>query len=87
MEKRWRLKFAPSLNDAAVAPAPAVIEITEEATAPGWHPQYSATADYGFRVLPSMILVLATPNYERLRRSAPDIIKIDGCFVKDICTG
>lgn len=71
-----------------VAPQAVVIEITEEQafsnSGCSIH-NIQQLRDYGFRIA---IDDFGTgyANYERLRRLQADIIKIDGCFVKDICT-
>jgi diguanylate cyclase/phosphodiesterase len=72
----------------AVAPGDVVIEITEEqafSNSGASINNIQQLRDYGFRIA---IDDFGTgyANYERLKRLQADIIKIDGCFVKDICS-
>ncbi|MEX7695184.1 EAL domain-containing protein, partial [Enterobacter hormaechei] len=72
----------------AVAPQDIVIEITEEqafSDSGSSINNIQQLRDYGFRIA---IDDFGTgyANFERLKRLEADIIKIDGCFVKDICT-
>ena len=71
-----------------VAPQTVVIEVTEEqafSNSGSSINNIQRLRDYGFRIA---IDDFGTgyANYERLKRLEADIIKIDGCFVKDICT-
>ncbi|WP_253383002.1 EAL domain-containing protein [unidentified bacterial endosymbiont] len=71
-----------------VAPQAVIIEITEEqafSNSGSSINNIQQLRDYGFRIA---IDDFGTgyANYERLKRLQADIIKIDGCFVKDICT-
>src|SRR5690606_4895769 len=71
-----------------VPPQAVVIEVTEEQAFSNSGPSIKniqQLRDYGFRIA---IDDFGTgyANYERLKRLQADIIKIDGCFVKDICT-
>jgi EAL domain-containing protein (putative c-di-GMP-specific phosphodiesterase class I)/GGDEF domain-containing protein len=71
-----------------VAPQTVVIEVTEEqafSNSGSSINNIQQLRDYGFRIA---IDDFGTgyANYERLKRLEADIIKIDGCFVKDICT-
>ena len=71
-----------------VAPQAVIIEVTEEQAF-----SHSETSiqnirqlrDHGFKIA---IDDFGTgyANYERLKQLQADIVKIDGCFVKDICT-
>ncbi|ELD3250606.1 EAL domain-containing protein [Enterobacter hormaechei] len=72
----------------AIAPQDIVIEITEEqafSDSGSSINNIQQLRDYGFRIA---IDDFGTgyANFERLKRLEADIIKIDGCFVKDICT-
>ncbi|HDS9358653.1 TPA: EAL domain-containing protein [Enterobacter chengduensis] len=72
----------------AVAPGDVVIEITEEQAFSNSGVSINniqQLRDYGFRIA---IDDFGTgyANYERLKRLQADIVKIDGCFVKDICS-
>ncbi|HDR2892475.1 TPA: EAL domain-containing protein [Enterobacter asburiae] len=71
-----------------VPPHAVVIEITEEQAFSNSETSIKniqQLRDYGFRIA---IDDFGTgyANYERLKRLQADIIKIDGCFVKDICS-
>jgi EAL domain-containing protein (putative c-di-GMP-specific phosphodiesterase class I)/GGDEF domain-containing protein len=71
-----------------VPPHAVVIEITEEqafSNSGTSIKNIQQLRDYGFRIA---IDDFGTgyANYERLKRLQADIIKIDGCFVKDICS-
>lgn len=71
-----------------VSPEAVVIEITEEQAFSNSEISINniqQLRDDGFRIA---IDDFGTgyANYERLKRLEADIIKIDGCFVKDICT-
>ena len=72
----------------AIAPQNIIIEITEEqafSDSGSSIKNIQQLRDYGFRIA---IDDFGTgyANFERLKRLEADIIKIDGCFVKDICT-
>lgn len=71
-----------------VSPNAVVIEITEEqafSNSGASIKNIQTLREYGFRIA---IDDFGTgyANYERLKRLQADIIKIDGCFVKDICS-
>ncbi len=71
-----------------VPPQAVVIEITEEqafSNSGSSINNIQQLRDYGFRIA---IDDFGTgyANFERLKRLQADIIKIDGCFVKDICS-
>lgn len=71
-----------------VAPQTVVIEVTEEqafSNSGSSIKNIQQLRENGFRIA---IDDFGTgyANYERLKRLEADIIKIDGCFVKDICT-
>ena len=71
-----------------VAPQTVVIEITEEqafSNSGSSIKNIQQLRDYGFRIAIDDF-GSGYANYERLKRLEADIIKIDGCFVKDICT-
>lgn len=88
MQKEVATEICSLFERYGVAPQAVVIEITEEQafsnSGCSIH-NIQQLRDYGFRIA---IDDFGTgyANYERLRRLQADIIKIDGCFVKDICT-
>ncbi|MGX5026859.1 EAL domain-containing protein [Enterobacter asburiae] len=88
MQKEVATEICALFERYGVAPQAVVIEITEEQafsnSGCSIH-NIQQLRDYGFRIA---IDDFGTgyANYERLRRLQADIIKIDGCFVKDICT-
>ncbi|MDY1036011.1 EAL domain-containing protein [Lelliottia sp. CFBP8978] len=72
----------------AISPLTVIIEVTEEQAFSDSELSMQnilQLRDYGFKIA---IDDFGTgyANYERLKRLQADIIKIDGCFVKDICT-
>lgn len=88
MQKEVASEICALFERYGVAPQSVVIEITEEQafsnSGCSIH-NIQQLRDYGFRIA---IDDFGTgyANYERLRRLQADIIKIDGCFIKDICT-
>ena len=88
MQKEVASEICALFERYGVAPQSVVIEITEEQafsnSGSSIH-NIQQLRDYGFRIA---IDDFGTgyANYERLRRLQADIIKIDGCFIKDICT-
>lgn len=71
----------------AVAPQAVIIEVTEEQAFSNSEVSIlniQQLRDYGFKIA---IDDFGTgyANFERLKRLQADIVKIDGCFVKDIC--
>ncbi|GBE68905.1 hypothetical protein EKINANG_05550 [Enterobacter sp. KINAN-G] len=88
MQKEVATEICALFERYGVAPQAVVIEITEEQAFSNSGTSINniqQLRDYGFRIA---IDDFGTgyANYERLRRLQADIIKIDGCFVKDICT-
>ena len=72
----------------AIAPQAVILEVTEEqafSDSESSIQNIQQMREYGFKIA---IDDFGTgyANYERLKRLQADIIKIDGCFVKDICT-
>jgi len=88
MQKEVASEIIALFERYAVAPQAVVIEITEEqafSNSGSSIKNIQQLRDYGFRIA---IDDFGTgyANYERLKRLQADIIKIDGCFVNDICT-
>jgi len=88
MQKEVAAEIISLFERYGVAPQAVVIEITEEqafSNSGSSINNIQQLRDYGFRIA---IDDFGTgyANYERLKRLQADIIKIDGCFVKDICT-
>jgi len=88
MQKEVAIEICSLFERYGVAPQAVVIEITEEqafSNSGSSIKNIQQLRDCGFRIA---IDDFGTgyANYERLRRLQADIIKIDGCFVKDICT-
>ncbi|WP_429054126.1 EAL domain-containing protein [Enterobacter sp. A4] len=88
MQKEVAGEICALFEQHGIAPQAVVLEITEEQAFSNSGSSISnlqQLRDYGFRIA---IDDFGTgyANYERLRRLQADIIKIDGCFVKDICT-
>ncbi|MEB6410024.1 sensor domain-containing phosphodiesterase [Enterobacter vonholyi] len=88
MQKEVATEICALFERYGVAPQAVVIEITEEQAFSNSGTSINniqQLREYGFRIA---IDDFGTgyANYERLRRLQADIIKIDGCFVKDICT-
>ncbi|MEH0884234.1 EAL domain-containing protein [Enterobacter sp. UNJFSC 003] len=71
-----------------IAPQAVIIEITEEqafSNSGSSIKNIQQLREYGLRIAIDDF-GSGYANYERLKRLQADIIKIDGCFVKDICT-
>ncbi|WP_368541705.1 sensor domain-containing phosphodiesterase [Enterobacter soli] len=88
MQKEVATELIVLFETYSVTPDAVVIEITEEQAFSNSEISINniqQLRDYGFRIA---IDDFGTgyANYERLKRLEADIIKIDGCFVKDICT-
>lgn len=88
MQKEVASEIIALFERYAVAPQAVVIEITEEQAFSNSEASINniqQLRDDGFRIA---IDDFGTgyANYERLKRLQADIIKIDGCFVKDICS-
>ncbi|MGY5368677.1 EAL domain-containing protein [Enterobacter oligotrophicus] len=88
MQKEIAAEIIALFERYGVPPQAVVIEVTEEQAFSNSGPSIKniqQLRDYGFRIA---IDDFGTgyANYERLKRLQADIIKIDGCFVKDICT-
>lgn len=72
----------------AVSPASVIIEITEEQAFSNSETSVhniQKLREYGFKIAIDDF-GSGYANYERLKQLHADIVKIDGCFVKDICT-
>ena len=88
MQKEVAADIISLFKHYAVAPQTVIIEVTEEQafshSGSSIH-NIQQLRDFGFRIA---IDDFGTgyANYERLKRLQADIVKIDGCFVKDICT-
>ena len=72
----------------AISPQAVILEVTEEqafSDSESSIQNIQQMREYGFKIA---IDDFGTgyANYERLKRLQADLIKIDGCFVKDICT-
>lgn len=87
LQKRRRRALC-SFKRYGVPPASVIIEITEEQAF-----SHSEISMHNINQLRKFGLKIAIDdfgtgyaNYERLKRLKADIIKIDGCFVKDILT-
>lgn len=88
MQKEVATEIISLFEHYLVPPHAVVIEITEEQAFSNSETSIKniqQLRDYGFRIA---IDDFGTgyANYERLKRLQADIIKIDGCFVKDICS-
>ena len=88
MQKEVATEISALFEHYGIAPQDVVLEITEEqafSNSGSSIKNLQQLRDRGFRIA---IDDFGTgyANYERLRRLQADIIKIDGCFVKDICT-
>ncbi|MGN7912256.1 EAL domain-containing protein [Enterobacter sp. 22466] len=88
MQKEVATEISALFERYGIAPQAVVLEITEEqafSNSGSSIKNLQQLRDHGFRIA---IDDFGTgyANYERLRRLQADIIKIDGCFVKDICT-
>lgn len=88
MQKEVASEIISLFERYSVAPHAVVIEVTEEQAFSNSETSIKnihQLREYGFRIA---IDDFGTgyANYERLKRLQADIIKIDGCFVKDIAT-
>lgn len=88
MQKEVASEIIALFESYEVASHSVIIEVTEEQAFS--NSEVSITniqqlRDYGFKIA---IDDFGTgyANYERLKRLQADVVKIDGCFVKDICT-
>ncbi|MNE74751.1 Cyclic di-GMP phosphodiesterase YfgF [compost metagenome] len=88
MQKETASEIIALFKRHGVSSAAVIIEVTEEQAF-----SESETSIFNIQKLREFGFKIAIDdfgtgyaNYERLRRLEADVIKIDGCFIKDICT-